>query len=70
MEAKSRQGVFPKSVRETLVAFANTDGGVVIVGLDETAGCAAVRLPDAAQYRDNLGSLSRDEVEPPLSGRV
>lgn len=37
-EAKSAVGKLPKRVWEAVSAFANTDGGVVLLGLDETGG--------------------------------
>lgn len=37
-EAKSSVGKLPKTVWETVSAFANTRGGVVILGIDETRG--------------------------------
>jgi ATP-dependent DNA helicase RecG len=37
-EAKSSAGRLPKSVWETVSSFANTHGGVVILGLDESRG--------------------------------
>jgi ATP-dependent DNA helicase RecG len=35
VEVKNSSGGLPKSLRETLSAFSNTRGGVVILGLDE-----------------------------------
>lgn len=37
VEAKRAQGGLPKTVRDTLSAFANTQGGVLILGLDEAS---------------------------------
>ncbi|MFB9376166.1 ATP-binding protein [Kineococcus gynurae] len=66
VEVKSGAGGFPASIRETLVAFANTDGGTVLIGIDEDAGFAVVDLPDVSRYRDNLVALARDTITPPL----
>ncbi|GEL25559.1 transcriptional regulator [Pseudonocardia sulfidoxydans NBRC 16205] len=66
VEVKSGAGGFPSSLRETLVAFANTDGGVIVVGVDEAAGFAVVDLPEVGQYRDQLVAMSSTAVTPPL----
>lgn len=49
-----------------MVAFANTDGGTIVIGVDERAGFALVDLPDVGRYRDRLVDLSRSAVTPPL----
>lgn len=67
VEAKSGAGGFPQSLRSTLSAFANTDGGVVVIGLDEQRGFAQVDLPDPMRYRDQLIALARDAMTPPLA---
>jgi ATP-dependent DNA helicase RecG len=66
VEAKSGAGGFPASVRESLVAFSNADGGTILIGVDERAGFAVVPIPDVVQYRDNLVALARDAITPPL----
>lgn len=66
VEVKSGAGGFPQSVRETLVAFANTSGGTVVIGVDEASGFEFVDIRDAATYRDQLVSISRDAVTPAL----
>lgn len=66
VEVKSGAGGFPRSIRETLSAFANTDGGTVIIGLDEGTGFRRVELSNAGQYRDQLISIARDNITPPL----
>ena len=37
VEVKKARGGLPRSVRDTLAAFANTRGGVLMLGLDEEA---------------------------------
>lgn len=66
MEVKSGAGGFPTSLRETVVAFANTDGGTIIVGVDEEADFAVVDVPAIGTYRDRIVDLSRSTITPPL----
>jgi ATP-dependent DNA helicase RecG len=66
VEVKRAEGGLPKSLRETLSGFANTRGGVVILGLDETAGFRATGLAHPGKLAADLGSMCTDELEPPL----
>jgi ATP-dependent DNA helicase RecG len=66
VEVKKAAGGLPKSLRETLSAFANTRGGIVILGLDETAGFAATGLADSAKLAADLGSMCSEDLEPSL----
>jgi len=66
VEVKSGAGGFPPSLRETLVAFANSGGGLVVIGVDESNGFAIVPVHDIARYRDNLVSMASDSITPPL----
>src|SRR5665647_3828777 len=70
VEAKSGRGGFPRSVRETLVAFANTHGGTVLIGVDELDGYSVVRIDDIVGYRDALVGIARDAITPPLAPRT
>ncbi|MDR1078262.1 MAG: ATP-binding protein [Propionibacteriaceae bacterium] len=62
MEVKSGAGGPPKSLQETVSAFANGDGGLIILGLDEGRGFPPV-LVDARRLADTLlsgkGKLKR-----------
>src|SRR5450830_1529790 len=66
VEVKNGAGGFPTSVQETIVAFANTDGGTVLIGVDESDDFAVVTVPDIASYRDSLVALTRNAITPPL----
>lgn len=66
VEAKRCERQLPPSIRATLSAFANTSGGVVILGLDEADGFAATGVRDAAKVASDLASWCSTEMEPPL----
>ncbi|MFL6052501.1 MAG: ATP-binding protein, partial [Actinoallomurus sp.] len=66
VEVKKAQGGLPKSLRETLSAFANTQGGVVILGLDEAQRFSVTGLPDPAKLAADLASMCSEDMEPPL----
>jgi ATP-dependent DNA helicase RecG len=66
VEVKNGGGGLPKSLRETLSAFSNTCGGVVILGLDESRGFAAVGLLNPAKLAADFGSMCSSEMEPAI----
>jgi ATP-dependent DNA helicase RecG len=49
---------------ETVSAFSNTNGGLIVLGVDENAGFTPVRLPDPAKLRNDLVSAVTDQLEP------
>jgi ATP-dependent DNA helicase RecG len=66
VEVKTAQGGLPKSLRETLSGFANTRGGVIVLGLNEARGFVATGLSDPARLAADLGSMCSEDMEPPL----
>ncbi|MCK2241157.1 MULTISPECIES: ATP-binding protein [unclassified Crossiella] len=66
VEVKSAAGGLPKSILPTLSAFANTNGGLVILGLDEQHGFAPVKLAEPVKLRDDLASQACADLEPRL----
>jgi ATP-dependent DNA helicase RecG len=66
IEAKRAAGGLPKSVRATLSAFSNTDGGTILLGVDELSGFSVVEVAGPASLRDALAQMSRDDITPPL----
>jgi ATP-dependent DNA helicase RecG len=66
VEVRNSSGGLPKSLRDTLSAFSNTGGGVVILGLDEGRGFAAAGLRNLAKLAADLGSMCSSEMEPAI----
>lgn len=64
VEVKNGHGGLPKSLRETLSAFSNTRGGIVILGLDEGRGFAPAGLSNPAKIAADQGSMCSSEMEP------
>lgn len=69
VEVKRAHDKLPKSTHETLSAFANKEGGVLILGLDEKSGFTAVGVKDVAKLVADLGSLCSD-FEPPIRAAI
>lgn len=51
-------------------AFANARGGVIILGLDESSGFAAVGVSDPAAARDELAAVARNRLTPALAPSI
>lgn len=70
VEAKSGQGGYPKTVVDSIVAFANTNGGTIIIGVDEEQDFAVFGVQQPAAYRDAVINQARDGVVPPADVTV
>jgi ATP-dependent DNA helicase RecG len=62
-EVKKSQGGLPTSIWETISAFANAQGGTIILGVDEKHDFRVVGVRDAAEIERSLGSICHD-LEP------
>lgn len=67
VEVKRAAGGLPQSVAETMSAFANSRGGILILGLDERTGFAPVGVSDPVALRDELAGVARGKLTPPLA---
>lgn len=70
VEAKSAVGGLPRSVRAAVSAFANTSGGVVLLGIDESTGFSSVGVQDAGKMASDLSSMLADDFEPPIRALI
>lgn len=66
VEVKSAVNQAPHSLRETLSAFRNGSGGLVILGLDESNAFAPAERFDAVRCRDGVAGFCANDLEPPL----
>jgi ATP-dependent DNA helicase RecG len=62
VEAKRAETKLPASVRDTLSSFANTSGGVLILGLDESRGFEPTGIRDPAKMATDLASCCAEMV--------
>jgi ATP-dependent DNA helicase RecG len=69
VEVKAAAGGLPKSVVESVSAFANAEGGIVILGLDEGNAFQPVSI-DAAKLASDLASACADQLEPPIRAEI
>jgi ATP-dependent DNA helicase RecG len=66
IEAKRAERKLPESVVDTMSAFANTTGGLILLGVDETVGFAVTGVTDPGKVLADLCSAARDKLAPPL----
>lgn len=64
-EVKSAAGGFPKSMTDTISAFANTNGGTIILGISEKDGFSPVDSLDTKMLQAKLAQAARELIQPP-----
>lgn len=69
VEAKASHQELPKRIWETISAFANTSGGVIILGLDEKSRFSACGVIDAKKAQQDLASLC-DQMQPEIRAQI
>ncbi len=69
VEVKAAVKETPHSLRETLSAFRNGKGGLVILGLEENGFVPAVGF-DANRCRDGVAGMCSNDIEPPLRASI
>jgi ATP-dependent DNA helicase RecG len=69
VEIKKAAGGAPKSLPQTVSAFANGSGGLIVLGLDEQAGFAPVPV-DTKALANSLASACADNVAPAVRARI
>lgn len=70
IEAKASVTELPKSIRETVSAFANGSGGTVLLGVAEEEGFTVVGVDDPVAIRDALTSACTEVVTPPVRAEI
>ncbi|MDR1077458.1 MAG: putative DNA binding domain-containing protein [Propionibacteriaceae bacterium] len=69
VEAKRAQGGVPKSLPESLSAFSNGTGGLILLGLDEENGFKPVPI-DVKALAEAVSGYCRDAIEPAIQPEI
>lgn len=68
VEFKEAKDSVPKSMYESVVSFSNTDGGTILLGVDDDGNVTGVERGASLQMQKDIASTlnSRDCINPPL----
>lgn len=70
VEVKSAVGGLPANARDSLSAFRNDRGGVLILGLSEADGFLPAEGFNAPSIRDALAGMAANDMSPPVRGEI
>lgn len=70
IEVKESVLKLPSSIAETVSAFANGSGGLIILGLSEQRGFVAAPGFRAKPMADSLATISSDKLTPPIRPEI
>ena len=70
IEVKAAAHGLPKSIVETLSAFSNGSGGLIVLGLDEAHGFTPVLHFSATRIYDALAGVCSDNLTPPVRADI
>ena len=68
IEFKEAKEKVPASFYETVVRYANTNGGVILLGVDDNGNVTGIHSDNTAKYLKNIAAAlnSTDKVNPTL----
>ncbi len=69
VEVKAAAGGLPKSIVDTVSAFSNTNGGLVLLGFDESTEFSVLEI-DSGKLAADLASACADQLEPPIRPEI
>lgn len=69
-EVKASVGKLPKSLSDSLSAFANGNGGLIILGLAEEEGFEPAKGFQAKPIADALAGMCADKMQPPVRAEI
>ncbi|XVV13595.1 ATP-binding protein [Actinoplanes sp. CA-131856] len=68
-EVKKARGGMPVTLWESISAFSNASGGIIVLGVDEKSGFIVTGVDDAAAMESQIAAICSD-MEPPVRAEI